>query len=753
MYNNNEPPQQCGLIFLGRRMRLWIAEKPSLGRSIADRLAVLNKVEPKATRSDITCGNDVVSWVYGHMLENAPPDTYLPSNVPLGKSGTKIWRLEDLPIFPRDDGWVMLPIAKSQDQLNHIKTLIGRAASIVNAGDAGREGQLLIDEILDYANWRGKTERIWLSATNDSAVDAALGALLDNASKRGLKQSGECRSRADWIFGMNMSRVYSIKNSAGISIGRVQTPTLALVVKRDIEIENFKSKDYFIPRIRVRTNSDEFWATWVPIDDMPGVDAEGRLTNKSMGDDLTLKAKGSPAAVSEFTCTDKKQAAPLPFSLSALQKIASARYGMSAQQTLDTAQSLYEERKMTTYPRTDSEYLPESQFSLAADLLKSLSRIGGRYADVIGKSDSSIHTGVWNDAKITEHHAIIPTGDVSKYGQLNENEKKLFDLILQRYLMQFFPPHLYKSTKVVLSCAGHKWSDIGRVPASPGWKIVLGESAEDDDEDDDKPDTAKIPLLEKGESLPVVDASVISKKTTPPPRFTDGTLIDAMSNIHKFVEDADARATLKESAGIGTVATRAAIMEKLISISYIDRKGKQLISTTKARGLITNLPPELTDPVTTAKWEDALSDIAYNGASATAFMRSIESFIREQLALSTGGIVAGRTPLPSAPCPVCTDGSKVVKMESKNSKGFFFWVCQNREAHNLISDDNGKPGKLLSDRSAAPTTPQTGPKCTACKISTGEYKTGTGKPYFRCSKCRNSWWPDEGKLGKKWDKR
>ena len=716
----------------------------------------MNHAAPDATRTHIKCGKDVVTWAFGHLMEQAPPDVYTPNNVPLGKNGKKKWRLEDLPIIPNK--WIMNIIAKSEDQLAQIGRLLETASSVVNAGDPDREGQLLIDEILDHFAWRGNTERVWLAALDDASVDKSITSLRDNAAMQNLRRAAESRSRADWLVGMNLSRAYSIKNNGILSIGRVQTPTMALVVHRDAEIDNFKSRDYYVPRIQLKKGSATLWAAWQPKPDSPGLDEENRLADRDAGNRLAQAVRNATATVTSYDSTQKKQAAPMPFSLSKLQKAASSKFGMSAKQVLDIAQSLYEEHKLTTYPRTDCEYLPASQFDLATDILKKLTGLGGQNGDMAAKADPSIRSAVWNDAMITAHHGIIPTGDISSVNRLSGDEKKLFSLIVQHYLMQFFPPYIYRATKVILSCANESWVATGQSPVSPGWKIVLtGETEED--EDGATKDTGDIPVMARGEALPVVDVELSSKKTTPPARFTDGTLIDAMSNIHKFVTDPVAKATLRETAGIGTEPTRAGILEKLLSpkVGYLERRGKQLISTTKGRQLTAALPLSLTDPVTTAKWEDQLAAIADGTGSQEVFMRSIEGYVREQVTESRGGIVDSDRPrgaeFPTAPCPICGQGVIAKRMESQKKKGFFFWACENKDAHNLMKDEGGKPGAVFSDAPAGGATLQgdPGPRCTPCKVDTVTVKTGSGKPYHRCPKCRNAWWPgDAGKLGKKW---
>ena len=677
-------------------MKLFIAEKPSLGKGIAQYLPGPHQ----SGNGYVACdsGKQVVTWAFGHVFEQAEPDFYTPDSVPLTPKGKKKWRWDELPILP--DKWVLVPKDDAKAQIQVIRDLLKKADTVVNAGDPDREGQLLVDEILDELGWKGPTQRIWLAALDEQSVKKALADLRDNRDYQNLKASAQARSRADWLMGMNLTRAFSLANkgSGVLSVGRVQTPTLRLVVDRDRAIEHFKPKDYYIPRIQTAG----FWSAWKVRAELDGVDTDGQLVDKKVADALAAKARAAGVAVvAEYEAKQQSQGAPLGFSLSELQKVCSAKLGLSAQQVLDAAQALYEEHKCATYPRTDCRYLPEEQFAEAGRVLSGLARLG--YADLVKGADAGRKSAIWNTGKVTAHHAIIPTGTMQ--GTLSGTVAKVFDLIVKQYVAQFYPPYVYKATRIVLDCAEEKWQASGQVPVSAGWKAVFGgklSSSEDEDGDDGV--AQALPELKKGQSLPVTAADVQARQTKPPARFTDGTLIEAMSNIHKFVTDPQAKAKLKETSGIGTEATRASILETLLKRGFVERKGKQIVSTAAGRALVAALPDVLTDPATTARWEDVLSAIADGKVTAEQFEAAQRDF--------------------------------VVKL-----------VQQAKGAHIQVGEarPQGTAGKAK----------KAGPKCAACGKPTVVLKTKTGKDWLKCESCGAAFWPskDGKQCGTQWEKR
>ena len=610
-------------------MRLFIAEKPSLGKAIAAQLPG----QKKAARTHITCGSDVVTWAFGHLLELAEPDAYLPDSVPTNGSGKRRWRLEDLPIIPTE--WKKIPKASAKEQLSAIRSLLKTATEVINAGDPDREGQLLIDEILDAMKWRGPTKRIWLAALDPSSVQKALGALKDNASYRPLRDAAEARGRADWLVGMNLTRCYTLKsNNAGVvSVGRVQTPTLALVVRRDAEIESFVPVQHYVPVTTFRHSNGEYRATWKAPENAPGLDAEGRLISLPTAQDIAKAVAGKQGKVLSFESQDGQEGPPLPFTLSKLQASASAKHGLSAQDTLNAAQSLYETHKLTSYPRTDCAYLPESQHTDARMVLAAIATVNPACAPLAQSADLSLKSTAWNDKKIGAHHGIVPTShDQVSVDALSEAERQVYELIVKAYICQFYPPHAFTKTVTVTDCGGHQWLARGRVIKTIGWRSVMQPDREKDEDE-----AQVLPLMKMGDAVEWVSGTIDHRVTKPPARYTDGTLIAAMSSVHKLVTDPKIKARLKETSGLGTEATRANILETLVKREFIERKGKQVISTLRGRALVAALPEVLTDPGVTGLWEDALGEVAVGARTIAEFEAQQSAFVVKRVEAAKAG--------------------------------------------------------------------------------------------------------------------
>ncbi|UEO01118.1 DNA topoisomerase 3 [Acidiferrobacter thiooxydans] len=610
-------------------MRLFIAEKPSLGKAIAAQLTG----QKKAARTHIVCGSDVVTWAFGHLFELAEPDAYLAATVPTNGSGKKKWRLEDLPIIPQT--WQKIPKATAKDQLAAIKALLKDASEVVNAGDPDREGQLLIDEILDALKWRGPTKRIWLAALDPASVQKALASLKDNGAYRPLRDAAEARARADWLVGMNLTRAYTLKSSGSgvVSVGRVQTPTLALVVRRDAEIESFVPVQHYVPSVTFHHSNGEYKATWKSSENAPGLDAEGRLINLPTAQAIINAVAGQTGKIASFESTDGQEGPPLPFTLSKLQGTASAKLGLSAQDTLNCAQALYEVHKLTSYPRTDCAYLPESQLTDARMVLAAVARVNPAMDSLANGADLSLKSAAWNDAKVGAHHGIVPTShDQVSVDALSEPEKQVYDLIVKAYICQFYPPHAFTKTVTLTNAGGHQWQARGRVIKAIGWRSVMQPDKEKDEEE-----AQVLPLMKVGDPVVWVSGTIDHRVTKPPSRFTDGTLIAAMSSVHKLVTDPKIKARLKETSGLGTEATRANILETLVKREFIERKGKQVISTLRGRALVAALPEVLTDPGVTGLWEDALGEVAVGARTIAEFEAQQSAFVVKRVEAAKAG--------------------------------------------------------------------------------------------------------------------
>ncbi len=604
--------------------RLIIAEKPSLGRAIAAAL-------PNPQKKDqgfIKCGNgDVVTWCIGHLLEQVEPDAY--------DERYKKWNLADLPIVPEQ--WQLRPRKTSSKQLTVIRKLLKEASQIVHAGDPDREGQLLVDEVIDYCKVskakKESMERLLISDLNLPAVKRALSQMRSNRDFIPLSVSALARSRADWLYGMNMTRAYTLLGQkAGyqgvLSVGRVQTPVLGLVVRRDEEIENFIPKDYFTLHalIPYQNNGQSFdiRARWKPSEACkPWQDEEGRVLNRKLVENVAQRIANQPATVTESEQKQSKQAAPLPYSLSALQIDASKRFGMSAQQVLDTCQSLYEKHKLITYPRSDSRYLPKEHYSQRESIVDAIANNAKELQSGAQGADLSLKSKAWNDSKVDAHHAIIPTPKKSSVNGLSANEMKIYQQIARQYLMQFYPSAVFADAKLVFDIAGGVFIAKGRQLVNPGWKVLMGKT--DTEEKGDGTDT--VPPLDKGTVLTCREGVIGDKKTEPPKHFTEATLLQAMTGIARFVANKDLKAILKETDGLGTEATRAGILDTLFKRQLLTRQGKSIHSSPAGRGLIHALPEDSTFPDMTAHWEHQLQGMAERNQAYQPFMQALESKI------------------------------------------------------------------------------------------------------------------------------
>lgn len=625
-------------------MRLFIAEKPSMGREISKCLPEQSNIQ----RRDgyIIQGDDVVTWAFGHVLEQAEPGDY--------DEKYKRWNAADLPIVPQE--WKLLVTKSSEKQFHTIKNLISKADIIVNAGDPDREGQLLIDEILTYVNNIKPVQRILLNALDEKSVKAALGNLRDNKEFFNLKQSALARSRADWLIGMNLSRAYTIAqqkrgNRVTLPIGRVKTPTLALVVRRERELKSFKPVDYFTLKVLYSHKEGDFWATWQPRDEQKGLDSDGRLLDRTIADDLVnrLRAHGQGLVI-KASKTKKKEQQRLPLSLSALQVLAGKAFSYDPQTVLDIAQKLYE-RKLTTYPRSDCDYLPTNQFSDSKVILRNLITCGDKkIGDWATHSDGRIKSRAWNDKKITAHHAIIPTTVACKVDSLSPAERNIYFLIAQAYIAQFYPEHEYEQTKLTLSQCDEEFVAHGRVVIVSGWKSLYQRSkkvknissadesidltdtsgAEIDKKKDKIEESSDLPPVKKGDSLASKDYAIDKKATKPPTRFTASTLLQAMKEIHKFVKNEDLKKQLKAVSGIGTEATRATIIDELINRNFIKVSGKKKILQPTQNGylLVDALPEELLYPDETAVWEERLSNMSEGTDNLDSFLADQVAFLQ-----------------------------------------------------------------------------------------------------------------------------
>lgn len=667
-------------------MRLYIAEKPSMGAEIAKCLT-----GPVQRRDGYLVTKDgIVTWAFGHILRQAEPEEY--------NAKYKKWNADDLPIIPLN--WKMIIDENCKKQFSIIKNLIDKADEIIHAGDPDREGQLLIDEVLDYLHCRKPVKRILLNALDEESIKKANAQLRENTEFLNLKKSALARARADWLIGMNLSRAYTLAaRRAGkkevLAIGRVKTPTLALVVRRERELQNFKPVDYFVIKALFAHENGEFTATWKPQDTQKGLDSENRLLDEQIAKDLIagFNTRAEQGRITAYQKAQKKEAQRLPFSLSTLQVLAGKRFGYDPQLVLDTAQKLYE-RKLTTYPRSDCEYLPQSQYGDSKVILHNLLGCGENQLSVWAqKADVKIKSRAWNDKKITAHHAIIPTKVKVNLNALAEVERNIYFLIAQAYIAQFYPVHIYDQTKITVEYMQEIFTASGRTVKQPGWKELYMQSGRNKNKDNDgenndkEEENASLPAMKKGDMVDYAAGKYEKKSTKPPTRFTSATLLAGMKEIHKYVKDAEVKKKLKDIYGIGTEATRASIIEDLIKRGFLQTEGrkKYLIPTQTAYMLIDALPDEMTYPDSTAVWEDYLHSLSEGEGSVEEFLQMQAKFTRDLCAKANKTVLASENEYK---CPRCGRGIMV----KRNGRNGAFWGCSNFPACRMTCNDvDGKP--------------------------------------------------------------
>ncbi|GAA3607388.1 DNA topoisomerase III [Gibbsiella greigii] len=641
-------------------MQLYLCEKPSQGKDIG---AILGATQRK--QGYLAGPGVIVTWAVGHLLEQAQPETY-------GEQYGNPWRESVLPIVPTQ--WKMTVKKDTADQFAVVRSLLKQVDSVVIATDADREGEVIARELLEYCHFTGAVQRLWLSALDEASIRQALANKLPGEKTAALYHAGMARARADWMTGMNLTRLYTLKaREQGygevLSIGRVQTPALALVVNRDREIASFVSKPHWQVQATLQKEGINFPANWVPAANY--CDEEKRCIQQNVAQAVVQLCQQTGSALVLDVGTERKKAsAPLAFDLGTLQQACSRQWGMSANQVLSIAQSLYETHKATTYPRTDCGYLPTSMREEIPQVLNAITRTDPTLSATVAKLDTGFVSRIWNDKKITAHHGIIPTKQPFDLSKLSADELRVYQLIRQHYLAQFLPLHEVDVTEATFNIGGQLFRTRGKVEIVAGWKALFQHEGSESKEDDDE---ARLPTLVKGQSCAVAGAELKTMQTKPPAHFTDGTLIAAMKNAAAFVSDPQLKKILKENAGLGTEATRAAILETLFKRGYLEKKGKFLFSTPIAGELIDALPAALTNPGMTALWEQALDEIAQG-------QMSLETFMSRQ-AQWTGHLVEkGKTQAvkftapPSPPCPVC--GGAMRRRAGKKGGGAF-WGCIN----------------------------------------------------------------------------
>ncbi|MEV8581648.1 DNA topoisomerase III [Pseudomonas aeruginosa] len=642
-------------------MRVYLCEKPSQGKDIGRILGATQSGNGCISGAGVT-----VTWCIGHLVEAAAPEAY--------DERFKRWSIEQLPIIPQH--WRVEVKPKTAAQFKVVKAILAKATHLVIATDADREGELIAREIIELCGYRGPIERLWLSALNDASIRAALGKLRPSAETLPMYYSALARSRADWLVGMNLSRLFTVLGrQAGydgvLSVGRVQTPTLKLVVDRDREIAAFASVPYWAIDAVLSTDGQAFTAQWVA--PVACADEAGRCLQQAIAQQAAqqIRTAGSAQVVSVET-ERVREGPPLPFDLGTLQEVCSKQLGLDVQDTLEIAQALYETHKAATYPRSDSGYLPESMFAEVPAVLDSLLKTDPSLSPIMNQLDRSQRSRAWNDGKVTAHHGIIPTLEPANLSAMSERELAVYRLIRAHYLAQFLPHHEFDRTVAQLSCGQQRLVATGKQVVSRGWRLVLAEPAHEGGADEDGNAAARsqvLPPLSEGLTCQVIDVETKALKTLPPKPYTQGELVKSMKGVARFVTDPRLKQKLNDTTGIGTEATRANVISGLIARGYLMKKGRSIRASDAAFTLIDAVPAAIADPGTTAIWEQALDMIEAGQLTLDVFIGKQATWISQLIAQY--GSASLSIKVPQGPtCPQCSAPTR-----QRSGKNGAFWSC------------------------------------------------------------------------------
>lgn len=701
--------------------KLYIAEKKDIGITIANFIWLDKAYAMFPAGSNITNCRYIekdgicVTWASGHIMAYGKPEDYDPAFAP--------WNY--YPIFPKK--LVPFPSKETIKQFNIVQELISKAKLIIHAGDPDREGQLLIDEILVHCNYQGPVDRLLINAKDNQSMKQAFATIESNSKYRTLYEAGVARAQYDWYVGYSLVRAYTqAAKNVGYKetwhIGRVITPTLALVVQREKEIKAFKRQNYYVLKSLFQYNHKTFSLVWQPKEEL--LDSDGRLLNKATADNIVTTLATQNAIVKEIKKEKSITKPPLPYSMDTLQIEADKKYGISPKEVLAICEDLYL-KELTSYPRSDCNYLPNSQLKEAPRILDALESYG---INKVARANLSLRSKAWNDKKITAHHAIIPTGVVPQK-ELDEKTALIFKMICERYLAQFYPPCQFEKTTLIVTIGNEEFKGNGRVITDIGFKEIYGLVDEDSSEEDNN----EFPSLKIGESLGKPEKLIVEKKSTSPPkRFTQGTLIQAMTNIHKFMSpDNPNREVIKEIKGIGTPATRDTIITELLLDTKDGRKRtpmlatnskKELVPTDFGISIIDNVDDYLKLPDHTALMELKLRQIVEASLSYNDFIEEVKSNIVQSVAYTKTHKFSIYSDIPVYRCPLCENG-ELVQRYSKAIQ-LHFWICNNEAC---MKQPNGKP-YFFDDNKGEPRIDL----CPYCKTPLSKRK-GVNGEFWVCS--------------------
>ena len=644
---------------------LIIAEKPSVGRDLARVLPgpfEKKKTGAEKTERSLEGPDHIITWAVGHLVQLAEPDEY--------DEKFKKWRMADLPIVP-DKFKLIVRDERSQKQMSVVKAQLRRddVDEVVNACDAGREGELIFAYLYEKAGAKKPVKRLWLSSMTTDAMKDALASLRDGEELALLEAAARSRSEADWIVGMNATRAATIRLRSSfdgaVSLGRVQTPTLAILTRREEEIRAFVPEKYWLVDALFQTDDGRKY------EGRYHAGANPRLPAAEEADAIVAAVRDQRGAITKLNKTTRKERAPMLYDLTSLQREANTRFGFSARRTLGAAQRLYEEHKALTYPRTNSRYL-------SGDMVPELKEIAGHVgrnheyaaaAAYVRDLDVLPLGRVVDDAKVTDHHAIIPTNADHALDKMNSDDRRVYDMVARRFLAVFHPEAVFENTRIETTVAEHVFRTRGKVLVVPGWRGVYGELAEGEGADqDDEGRDQQLPKLEQGEEVDTKKVDPLEKETQPPRRYSDASLLGAMEAAGKLVDDDEMREAMKES-GIGTPATRAAIIERLIDVGYVERDGRALVPTEKGMNVIRLLGDHpLTSPQMTGDWEHRLAAIEDGQDLRKKFMDDIAKFAGATVGELDAKLKDIKIPRANlGPCPVC--GHAIME----NRKGYSCW--------------------------------------------------------------------------------
>lgn len=633
---------------------LVLAEKPSVGRDLAK---VLKCNQSKGTY--IEGSKYVVTWALGHLVGLQDPEDY--------DAKYKKWSMETLPMIPKHMKLTVLK--KTQKQFYEVKKQMLRndIDEIVIATDAGREGELVARWTIEKAGVKKPLKRLWISSQTDKAILDGFKNLKPGKDYNNLYKAAVCRAEADWLVGLNVTRALTCKYNAQLSAGRVQSPTLAMIVQREEDIKNFIPKDYYT----ITAKAKEFSLQWVDKNNYQSTFNE-EVANKTL-----VKVRGQEASIIDITESLKKKPSPALYDLTELQRDANKIWGYSAKQTLSIMQRLYENHKILTYPRTDSRYITTDIVATLPERLRAISIGAYRVAATnILKGKITPSKSFVDNSKVSDHHAIIPTEQSPNMSNLSSEERNIYDLVVKRFLSVMMPPFEYLQTNIVTEIAGEKFVAKGKVIKSKGWKALYDrEDMEEPSEEDGLKDQV-LPKLNIGDKLKINSVDINKGKTKPPARFNEGTLLSAMENPHKYINvSKDAAKTLNATGGLGTVATRADIIEKLFNSFSIEKRGKEIVPTSKGKQLIELVPSDLKSPLLTAKWESQLEDISKGKEDAMDFIVEMRRYSRALVEdVKVNGNKFVHENVTGAKCPKC--GKYMLEVKTKTG---VMNVCQDRE--------------------------------------------------------------------------